>query len=35
MEAKFLTSSMIVYIERDIATNFSYDSITEDFKSLK
>jgi len=35
MEAKFLTSSMIFCIKRDIATNFSYDSIIEDFKSLK
>jgi len=35
MKVKFLTSSMIIYIERDIATNFSSDSIIEDFKSLK
>jgi len=26
---------MIIYIERDIATNFSFDSIIQDFKSLK
>jgi len=26
---------MIIYIERDIATSFSSDSIIEDFKSLK
>jgi len=35
METEFLTSSMIIYIERDIATNFSYNSIIEDFKLLK
>jgi len=35
MVAKFLTNSMIICIERDIATNFSFDSIIEDFKSLK
>jgi len=34
MEAKFLTSSMIICIERDIATIFSFDLIIEDFKSL-
>jgi len=26
---------MIIYIERDIATSFSYDQIIEDFTSLK
>jgi len=26
---------MIIYIERDIATNFSSDSFIEDFKCLK
>jgi len=35
MEAEFLASSMIIYIERDIATSFSCDPIIEDFKSLK
>nr|KYP45771.1 hypothetical protein KK1_032698 [Cajanus cajan] len=35
MEADFLADSMIVYIERDIATSFSSDSIIEHFKSLK
>ena len=35
MEAKFLASTVIIYIERDIATNFSSDSIIENFKSLK
>jgi len=35
MEAKFLTSSMITYIGWDIAKKFSFDSIIEDFKSLK
>jgi len=35
MEAEFLASTMIIYIERDIATSFSSDSIIEDFKLLK
>jgi len=35
IEVESLTSSMIIYIERDIATSFSSDSIIEDFKSLK
>ena len=35
MDAEFLASTMIIYIERDIATSFSSDSIIEDFKSLK
>ena len=35
MEAEFLASTMIIYIERNIATSFSSDSIIEDFKSLK
>jgi len=35
MKAKFLASTIIIYIERDIATSFSFDSIIEDFKSLK
>ena len=35
MEAKFLTSCMIIYIEKNIATNFSSDSIIEDCKALK
>jgi len=35
METEFLASTMIIYIERDIATSFSSDSIIEDFKSLK
>jgi len=26
---------MIVYIARNIATNFTFDSIIQDFKSLK
>jgi len=30
-----LTSIMIVYDERNNATNFSFDSIIEDFKSFK
>ena len=34
MEAEFLASTMIIYIERDIATSFSSDSIIKDFKSL-
>ena len=35
METEFLASTVIIYIERDIATSFSSDSIIEDFKSLK
>ena len=35
MEVKFLANTMIIYIERDIATSFNFDSIIEDFKSLK
>ena len=35
MEVEFLASTMIIYIERDIATSFSSSSISEDFKSLK
>jgi len=35
MEAEFLASNMIICIERDIATNFSYYSIIKDIKSLK
>jgi len=35
LEAEFLASTMIIYIERDIATSFRSDSIIEDFKSLK
>ena len=35
MEVEFLASTMMIYIERDIATSFSSDSIIEDFKSLK
>jgi len=35
LEAEFLASTMIIYIERDIATSFSSNSIIEDFKSLK
>jgi len=32
MEAGFLAISMILYIERNIATNFSSDSIIKYFK---
>jgi len=35
MEAEFLASTMVIYIERDITTNFISDSIIEDLKSLK
>jgi len=35
MEAEFLASTMVIYIERDSTTTFSFDSIIEDFKSLK
>jgi len=32
METKFLASTMIIYIEMDIATSFNSNSIIEDFK---
>jgi len=32
MEVKFLTSSMMICIKRDIVTSFSSDSVIEDFK---
>jgi len=35
MGVEFLANTMIIYIERDIATNFSSNSIIEDFKLLK
>jgi len=35
MKTEFLASTMIIYIERDIETSFSSDSIIEDFKSFK
>jgi len=35
MEVVFLASIMIIYIERNIATSFSSDSIVKDFKSFK
>ena len=35
MEDKFLANSMVIYIEREIGESFSFDSIIDDFKSLK
>jgi len=35
MEVGFLANTMIIYIERDIATRFSSNSIIENFKSLE
>jgi hypothetical protein len=35
MEDDFLTESLILYIEREIATTFSTDSIIDDFSNLK
>jgi len=35
MEPEFLANTMIIYFERDIATNFNFGSIIEDFKLLK
>ena len=35
MEDEFLADSLVVHIERDIAENFDFDSIIDDFKSLK
>ena len=34
MEDEFLVDSLVVHIERDIAENFDFDSIIDDFKSL-
>ena len=35
MENDFLTDSLMLYIEKDIALTFSLDSITDDFENLK
>jgi len=35
MKTGFLANTMIIYTERDIATSFIFDSVIEDFKSLK
>ena len=35
MEDEFLMDSLIVYIENEIATKFSIDSIIDDFRDLK
>ena len=35
MEAGFLDDSMIVHIEIEIASSFCFNSIIDDFKSLK
>ena len=35
MENDFLTDSLILYIENDIVSTFSLDSIIDDFENLK
>ena len=35
MENDFLTDSLMLYIEKDIALTFSLDSIVDDFDDLK
>ena len=35
MENDFLTNSLMLYIEKDIASTFSLDSIVDDFEDLK
>ena len=35
MKNDFLTDSLMLYIEKDIALTFSLDSITDDFENLK
>ena len=35
MENDFLTDSLMLYIEKDIASTFSLDSIVNDFEDLK
>ena len=35
MENDFLTDSLMLYIENDIASTFSLDSIIDDFEDLK
>ena len=35
MENDFLTDSLMLYIEKDIASTFNLDSIIDDFEDLK
>ena len=35
MENDFLTNSLMLYIEKDIALTFSLDSVIDDFENLK
>ena len=35
MENDFLTDSLLLYIEKDIASTFSLDSIVDNFEDLK
>ena len=35
IENDFLTDSLMLYIEKDIASTFSLDSIVDDFEDLK
>ena len=35
MKNDFLTDSLMLYIEKDIASTFSLDSIVDDFEDLK
>ena len=35
IEEKFLTDSLMLYIEKEIAATFSTDSIIDDFRDMK
>ena len=35
MENNFLTDSVMLYVEKDIASTFSLDSIVDDLEDLK
>jgi len=35
MSDDFLSNSLVIYIEKDIASQFSSDAITDEFESLK
>jgi len=35
IEDEFLADNIIIYIEKEITENFSYDSIIDEFKDLK
>jgi len=35
MKDEFLVNNMSIYIEKEIAENFSYDSIIDEFRDLR